>query len=84
VTYRAHLEPVAVRHVHGLPPGVLDELVRLLARVCDDPWDTVVSVPARPGDPSDRMAEFGGHGFVEFQVDEAAGLVRVFAVAWTG
>jgi hypothetical protein len=85
VTYRASIEPDAVRQVHGIPGDVLDELVRLLARICDDPYDAVLSVPALPGDMSERMAVLGGgRGFVEFRVDEEAGLVRVSALAWTG
>lgn len=43
--------------MHGLPPGALDELARLLARVCDDPWDTVISVPARPGSTRRDVAQ---------------------------
>jgi hypothetical protein len=30
------------------------------------------------------MAEFGDFGFMEFEVDETAGLIRVFALVWTG
>jgi hypothetical protein len=84
VTYRAHLEPSAIRQVHGLPEGALDEIVRLMARVCEDPYDMVLSAPFKDAEPSNRVADVGGRGFVEFQVDEAAGLVRVYAVAWIG
>ena len=35
-------------------------------------------------DPRDRMAELGDFGFVEFRVDEAAGLVRVLTLVWAG
>jgi hypothetical protein len=82
VTFRAWLEPSAVRQVHGLPGEALDELVRLMARVCDDPYDAVLSLPVRPGDPSERMAEIASRGFVEFRIDEQAHLVRIYAVAW--
>jgi hypothetical protein len=30
------------------------------------------------------MAELGDFGFVEFTVDEAAGLVRVLTLVWAG
>ncbi len=64
VTFRAWLEPAAVRQVHGLPDDGLDELVRLMARICDDPYDAVLSLPVRPGDLSERMAEIAhGRGF---------------------
>jgi hypothetical protein len=85
VTYRASIEPDAVRQIHGIPDEALNELVRLMARVCEDPYDAVLSLPVRPGDLSERMAEIaGGRGFVEFRVDEQAGLVRVSALAWIG
>jgi hypothetical protein len=85
MSFRASLEPEAVRHVHGLPGEVLDELIRLMARICEDPFDAVLSVPAARGDPYRRMAEIGdGRGFAEFKVDEQAWVVRVYAVAWTG
>jgi hypothetical protein len=30
------------------------------------------------------MAEYGDLGFVEFEVDEAAGLIRIYALVWVG
>jgi hypothetical protein len=84
VTFRAWLEPAAVKQVHGLPDEALGEIVRLMARICDDPYDAVLSLPVRPGDPSERMAEVTGRGFVEFRVDEHAGLLRIYALAWIG
>ena len=85
MTYGASIEPQAVRQVHGLPGDVLDELVRLVARICDDPYDAVLSAPVADGNPSERIAELGGgRGFVEFRVGGEAGLVRVSALAWIG
>lgn len=84
MSYRAHLEAAAVRQVHGLPDEALNEIVRLLARVCDDPYDAVLSAPFTGADLSRRVADVGGRGFLEFLVDEEAGLVRVYAVAWIG
>jgi len=84
VTFRAWLEPAAVQQVHNLPDEALNELVRLMARVCDDPYDAVLSLPVRPDDPTERMAEIGDRGFAEFRIDEQAGLVRIYAVAWLG
>ncbi len=85
MTFRAWLEENAVRQVHGLPDEALNELVRLMARICDDPYDAVLSVPVRPGDLSERMAEIAdGRGFIEFRVDEQAALVRIYALAWIG
>ena len=38
----------------------------------------------RNDDPRERMAELGNLGFMEFRVDEAAGLVRVLTLVWAG
>ncbi len=84
MTYRAWIEPDAVRQVHGIPDDVFTELVRLLARVCDDPYDAVLSA-ARPGGPSRRGAALGGgRGLVEVGVAGGAGVVGVSALAWIG
>jgi hypothetical protein len=42
----------------GLPDDALDLLTRTLARICDDPYDRLVSMPAGD-DPRERMAELG-------------------------
>jgi hypothetical protein len=46
VSYRPYLESGALRQMHGLPEQGFDMLVTLLARICDDPFDPVFSVPA--------------------------------------
>ncbi len=79
MTYRPYLEPGALRQMHGLPEQAFDMLVTLLARICDDP---VFSAPT--GMPRRRVAEVGDFGFIVFAVDEAAGLIRVFDLVWTG
>ena len=55
-----------------------------MARICADPYDRLFSVAVRDDDPRERMAEFGDLGFMEFEVDEAAGLVRVYTLVWVG
>ncbi len=82
MSYRPHLEPGALRQMHGLPEQAFDMLVTLLARICDDPYDPVFSAPT--GVPRRRVADVGDFGFVVFAVDEAAGLIRVFDLVWTG
>ena len=67
-----------------LPPEALDALVRAMARICEGPYDRLVSMAVRDDDPRERMAELGDFGFVEFRVDEAAWLVRVYALVWIG
>jgi hypothetical protein len=41
-------------------------------------------MPMRASDPARRMAELGDFGFVELLVDDAAELVRVVTLVWTG
>jgi hypothetical protein len=84
MTFQAWLEPAAARQVHNLPSEALDELVQLMARICDDPYDVMLSLPVHPDQPAERMAEIGDRGFAEFRIDEHAGLVRIYAVAWIG
>jgi len=84
VNYRPWLEDRALRQMGGLPSGVLDALTRAMARICEDPYDRLLSMPVRDDDPRERMAELGDFGFIEFRVDEAAGLVRVYTLVWVG
>jgi hypothetical protein len=68
--------------MHGLPEQAFDMLVTLLARICDNPYDPVSAprLECRNGGAAD-VSDFG---FTVFAVDEAAGLVRVFDLVWTG
>jgi len=84
VSYRPWLEDRALRQMDGLPAEALDLLARAMARICDGPYDRLFSVAMRDDAPSERMAEFGDLGFMEFEVDDAAGLVRVYTLAWLG
>jgi len=58
-------------------------LVRLLSRICDDPYDRLLSV-AVTDDGRERMAELGDAGFITFTVDEDTRLIRVFDLVWVG
>ena len=73
-----------LRQMRGLPTEGFDLLVQVLARICEDPYDRLLSRDLRAGDPTRRMAELGDFGFVEFLVDDAAQLVRVVTLVWTG
>jgi hypothetical protein len=81
VSYRPALEESVLQQMRGLPSEAFDMLVRLLVRVCDDPYDRLFSAPAGEGK---RMAELGDYGFITFGVDEDAGLIRVYDLVWTG
>jgi hypothetical protein len=67
----------------GLPADAFDILIRTLARICDDPYDRLFSMPTGVN-PCERMAELGDSGFIVFTVDDDAGLVRVYDLVWTG
>ncbi len=69
--------------MNGLPGEAFDMLVMVLARVCEDPYDPVFSVPVG-SEPRRRVAELGGFGFVVFVVDEAASLLRIYDLVWVG
>lgn len=52
----------------GLPDDAFDALARLLSRICEDPYDRLLSV-AVTDDGRERMAELGDAGFLTFAVD---------------
>lgn len=82
MSYRPYLEPRALRQMRGLPEQAFDMLATLLARICEDPYDSVFSAPT--GVPRRRVADLGDFGFILFAVDDAAYLIRVFDFVWTG
>jgi hypothetical protein len=45
VTYRPRLEQPVLRQMPGLPDDAFDLLVGTLARICDDPYDRLFSLP---------------------------------------
>ena len=84
MSYRPLLGEQVLRQMRGLPAGGFDLLVQVLARICEDPYDRLFSRAMQANDPTRRMAELGDFGFVEFLVDDAADLVRVVTLVWTG
>lgn len=84
MSYLPFLEESALHQMGGLPGDALDVLVERVARICLDPYDRMLSMPLSGGRPGARMAELGHDGFVEFAVDEANGLVRVYLLVWLG
>jgi hypothetical protein len=69
--------------MQGLPAEAFDVLVRVMARICDDPYERLHSMPVSD-ESAQRMAELDDFGFIEFTVDAAAGLIRVYHLVWTG
>lgn len=84
MSHRPWLAERVLRQMGGLPDEALDVLVQTMVRICDDPYDRLFSVAMDDNHPAGRMAELGDSGFIEFEVDETAGLVRVYTLAWTG
>ena len=84
MSYRPLLGEQVLRQMRGLPDDGFDLLVQVLARICEDPYDRLFSGAIRADAPARRMAEIGDFGFVEFLVDDAAGLVRVVILVWAG
>lgn len=82
MSYRAWLEEQALRRMSGLPDEALGTLVRTMARICEDPYDRLLSMAVRDDDPTERIAELGDEGFIEFRVDGAACLV--LSTRWSG
>ena len=83
MSWRPCLEDRALRQMQGLPSEAFDSLVRTLARICDDPYDPLFSVPVPPA-PGRRVADLGDFGFIEFIAGEATRLVRAYHLVWTG
>ena len=83
MTYRARLEEPVLRQMPGLPDDAFDLLARTLARICDDPYDRLFSLPTGV-DARERMSELADSGFIVFSVDDDAGLVRVSVLVWLG
>jgi hypothetical protein len=48
------------------------------------PDDRLFSLAVLDEDSRERMAELGDAGFIQFTVDESAGLVRVYDLVWIG
>ena len=84
MNFQPWLEGQALGQMAGLPSEAPGALTRIMARICADPYDRMLSVAVRADDPAVRMAELGDAGFIEFTIDEAAGLVRVHALLWIG
>ena len=83
MSWRPWLEDQALRQMRDLPAEALDTLARTLARICENPYDPVFSAPVPPV-PGRRVADLDDYGFIEFTVDEAAHLIRVYHMIWTG
>lgn len=81
MTYRPELAPRAVAQLGGFPVEALTALARRVGRVCEDPYDAVVS-NQQGVDRTDRWAMFGDRDQGFFQDDILT--VVVVDVTWAG
>jgi hypothetical protein len=82
VSYRPVLSERALGQLGGFPTDALTALGQVMAVVCDNPYDPLVTVPT--DDPMFRRADFGGNGFVTFLVLDDTATVRITDVTWAG
>ena len=77
MTYRVILAAGATAKFHHLPEHTRDALIARAADLVERPWDDVRAVPGVPG------TTFGGdQGMLEFYVDDAADIIRIFDIVW--
>lgn len=85
MNYRPWLAEQVLRQMARLPDDAFSALAQKLARICADPYDRLHSMAILDENPARRMAELGdADGFIEFRVDETAGLVYVYTLLWLG
>ncbi|MEO5878297.1 MAG: hypothetical protein ABIS86_11335 [Streptosporangiaceae bacterium] len=79
------MAPRAVAQLGGFPVEALTALARRVGRVCEDPYDAVVS-NQQGVDRTDRWAMFGDRdqGFFQFSVRDDILAVVVVDVTWAG
>ncbi|MGQ0466914.1 MAG: hypothetical protein ACT4QG_16535 [Sporichthyaceae bacterium] len=84
MTYRIMLSVGAAERFHHLPAPARDALVSRAADLIERPWDNVRAL--LPGDdPAFRGTTFDdGRGMLEFHVDDAGEVIRIFDIVWLG
>jgi hypothetical protein len=74
----------ALRQMGGLPAEALDLLARAMARICEDHTTGCSAWRCGTMTPGSGWPSSATSGFMEFEVDEAVGLVRVYTLVWVG
>jgi hypothetical protein len=82
MAYRVELAKPALGQLGGLPSTAFDALITTMAEVSQYPDEPLRTLPTR--DPHVRHAVFGRYGLVTFRIDDAAEIVTVIDVTWTG
>ena len=82
--YRVEFHAKGAAETRGLPEAAFTALFDKLVAVSRDPWE-LSNTDATMGDLGFRWAAFdSGLGVVHFVVDDAARVLRVHGVTWTG
>jgi hypothetical protein len=81
VSYRPDLSERALRQLGGFPSDALGELSKIVAVICDDPYDLRT---AATDDPLVRRVDFGGHGFVTYLILDDVYVLRITDILWAG
>jgi hypothetical protein len=82
VNYEPTLSTRALSQMGGLPIEALGALGEKMAEVCEYPCDPLRTLPT--DDPYLRRAVFGSLGLVTYRVHDAARIVLLVDVTWTG
>lgn len=83
MSYRVIFGPGGGAQFHNLPEPGRDALITRSVTLADAPWDDATVLPG--GDPRFRETTFGaGRGLVSFHVDDAAEVIRIYNIVWTG
>jgi hypothetical protein len=81
VNYRVELHVAALAQMKGLPSKAFDALLARTVDLVEKPWDARMLYTDQP---EYRQTTFGDFGIMYFKVDEAAELIWIFNVTWTG
>lgn len=82
MTFRPDLSERALAQLGGFPKNAFDELIAIMARVCENPYDPLIT--RGTDDEQVRRADFGEHGFVTFLILDDVNVVRITDILWVG
>lgn len=81
--YRLEFSGPVLAQIHSYPSDVKDDLIAVLARVSENPYDPLVTVPT--SDPYRRWADFDqARGTAGLLIFDDLGVVYVREMSWNG
>ncbi|GII81984.1 hypothetical protein Sru01_69660 [Sphaerisporangium rufum] len=81
MSFRVILSGSALARMKNFPDLAMNALIERTADLLAEPWDAHVLYPGRT---DYRHTTFGGFGLLHFHVDEAAELITIYEVVWSG